>query len=122
MSSPNPYLGSLILLVLASCQDKPLADLSGIRGAWSSQDSRYEGRFFELTEEKLVIGTGEGDASVFEVESVTREPIGAATYHYEINYVFPTGEGGIFVIEHSETEDAVRFSNQRNLIWKRKNT
>ena len=113
------YWASGLLLLVAACREPPSADFSVVYGPWATSDARYEGRFFELSADELVLGLGEEGSEICRIGVVERAELDPDTDRYDVSYVLPNGEAGVFSFEHSRTNDFIQFSNQKGLLWNR---
>lgn len=118
-------LFSVLLMLLgaaAGCGavDEIIPLPSALEGTWTTDDERYEGRFFELTRTSVVIGTGDGRASSYPIAAVilTDDEQGRAIHVVEyldgamthtMAFYFSTAEPG----------GTVRMKNQPTIVWRK---
>ncbi len=92
-----------------------------VLGTWSTTESRYADRAFEIRKESLVFYIGEGDSTVHSIEEVEVDDLGGPmllTVHYadeagpnQFSFYYDPASGGI-----------IRFKNQRHMKWNRRST
>ena len=108
------------LLACAGCSRNTQSMLPRqLTGFWTTDSPRYQGRFLELYQTFVIIGTGPGEPpSVQMIDKVKTEPKGNGTVltiystdpsgaHYELGLQFSPANGG-----------ELRLRNQ-NHVWKR---
>lgn len=90
-------------------------------GTWTTDDARYEGRFFELTPTTLVIGTGEGRATSYSIAALhlTQDEQGRDVHR--VDYVDAgTTHSMAFYFSAAEPGGAVRMQNQPTIVWRKR--
>ena len=112
----------IMLGVVAGCGpvDQVIPMPSPLVGTWTTDDARYEGRFFELTRTALVIGTGDGRAKRYPIATVllTDDEQGRAVHVVE--YVDgATTHSMAFYFSSAEPEGTVRMKNQPTIVWRK---
>jgi hypothetical protein len=89
-----------------------------VLGTWTTTESRYADRAFEIRQDTLVIFVGDGDSTVHPIDDVEIEDLGGPlllTVHY-------ADEGGPnrFAFYYDPVDGGlIRFKNQRHMKWNR---
>lgn len=89
-------------------------------GTWSTDDARYEGRFFEISPTTLVIGTGDGRATSYSVTALylTQDEQGRDVHR--VDYVDAgTTQSMAFYFSATEPGGALRMRNQPTIVWRK---
>jgi len=88
-----------------------------LAGTWRSQDSSYADRFIQITEEQLILGTGEGLPNVFYIKDFRQQAAGSRiewTFYCEIS----RGERFELTILYSpEPEAVLQLKNTPDVHW-----
>ncbi|UCD25760.1 MAG: hypothetical protein JSW51_07565 [Gemmatimonadota bacterium] len=97
-------------------QHGPIPD--EVLGTWTTTESRYADRAFDIQKETLVLFIGDGDSTVHAIEDVEIEDLGGPlllTVHYsdeegpnKFAFYYDPVDGGL-----------IRFKNQRHMKWNR---
>lgn len=90
-----------------------------ILGIWVTDDPRYEGRGFDLSNDNVVLHLGEGLTSSHEIRSIRRLQVGDS-WDYEITYASPDGDQTLDFFVHPG--GILRLKNPPDVIWRRPDT
>jgi hypothetical protein len=111
----------LACLVLPGCRAPgPSAPPAEIQGAWETEHPKYADRSFEIRKDRLVLGTGRGQAATYHIRAVTLESdnVGPLT---TITYADAEGVENVFAFYYYPTGGGViRLKNQWDIPWNRK--
>ena len=94
-------------------------------GVWETSDSKYEGCYFEVTEDEINFKDIEGDVNFFKITKIEAEEDPdedfvtyiityadlAEELDYELSILYFPGEEG-----------TIRFKNQTNIVWVKSET
>lgn len=88
-------------------------------GTWKRADSKYERTFLELTQEKIIFGTLEGEVNAHTIKKITKEKVpGTEEILYTVSYVNIEGKELKFPFYFNpENGGSVRFQNQPEVVW-----
>jgi len=115
-------LAMAILAPILGCRapQEPAVVPADLHGVWKTTDSRYEGRFFELTVNTVTLGTGEDRQETYPIRTVeTRRETRATAY--ALTYMNPAEGAADTLVLHYEPRDGgvIRFGNQPNVEWRK---
>ena len=86
-------------------------------GVWKTTSPRYEDRFFEISEDLIVFGTGGRNTEAHRILSI-REALEDERLLYAISYESAEGEEyGFFFYYDPAGSGVIRFKNQQNMAW-----
>ena len=86
-------------------------------GVWKTTSPRYEDRFFEISEDLIVLGTGGRNTEAHRILSI-REALEDERLLYAISYESAEGEEyGFFFYYDPAGSGVIRFKNQQNMAW-----
>ena len=90
-------------------------------GIWTTNDPRYEDRYFELTTEAtMIVGTGEGNSDTYIITNIESVTVSALT-DYTLSYFKNAGNEYKFRFRYDPFDNGIiRFVNQKALKWRRK--
>jgi len=104
------------LLTVISCSES-MPFPQELSGTWRSHDPSYEDRYLQISEEQLVLGTGEGLPNIFYIKDFRRQTAGDGvewTFYCEIN----RGETFELTILYFPGPEAVlQFKNTPGVHW-----
>ncbi len=89
-------------------------------GKWTTSESRYQDRFFEITKETLVYGLGGDKEDVYLISSM-KESLEGNNILYTINY--KNTDGLKFTQSfyyHPENGGAIQLKHQEHIKWTKK--
>ncbi len=111
----------LLLVLTAGCDEPALEEVpTELIGRWTTTDARYAGRAFEITPEVFFLGQGDDlfvSYSILRIRIIVskdRDPVHSVEYRDEagdetsFNFYVSDEEGG-----------TIRFTNQREMVWRR---
>ena len=86
-------------------------------GVWKTTSPRYEDRFFEISEDLIVFGTGGRNTEAHPILSI-REALEDERLLYAISYESAEGEEyGFFFYYDPAGSGVIRFKNQQDMAW-----
>ena len=86
-------------------------------GVWKTTSPRYEDRFFEISEDLIVFGTGGRNTEAHRILSI-REALEDERLLYAISYESAEGEEyGFFFYYDPAGSGVIRFKNQQDMAW-----
>ena len=120
------FLVVFIILTLLggySCK-KELIVADELLGVWVTSDPKYEGCYFEVTEDEIVIKDIEEDVNFFKITKIEAEQDPNEDF---ITYIITHAdqEGLPFelsVLYFPGEEGTIRFKNQTNIVWVKSET
>ncbi len=107
-----------LLTLIVGCQsrkDKNVPD--ALVGVWKTSTAKYADRFFEITKDVIIFGTGDGNSNLHLIDNIDtlRED---QTILYTITYLNPEGQPYNFSFYYDPAHDGViRFKNQKQIAW-----
>jgi hypothetical protein len=107
----------LALMTLLSCSRAP-APAGQLIGVWKTDDPKYADRFFEITRENIIFGTGGDSSSTHRIVDLEQEQEDGAVL-YAIHYLNEDGQEYKLALRYIPSTGAVRFGNQRQFEWTR---
>lgn len=123
-------LSSAVLAALVCCQSSDETVPEDLLGVWvmsraisprNSKAERYADRFFEIAEEHLVFGTGNGNSdkyAIWNIEQAPGEKEDRILYH--IYYFNTTGDEYKFSFYYDPAGGGeIVFANQQSMVWTR---
>lgn len=112
------FLLWLILTLVAACApEKKTSVPDHLIGLWKTAAPKYSGRFFRITAEGIVFGTGEGRSEIHTVVGV-KEKKEEGKDAYIITYLSEEGqEYRLSVYMDPTREGVMRFKNQPGILW-----
>lgn len=120
MKSRRALLALALLTAMLGCtpgHEKTVPQ--DLLGVWTTSEPKYADRFFELTKDAIIFGTGGDNFEVYSVESVerTRDEEGLV---YNIRYLNHVGQPYAFSIYYDPSNRGViRFKHQKHFAWTR---
>ena len=86
-------------------------------GLWSTTDSRYADRAFEIKKDSLILHTGGGSLTLHSIRRVklVRDD---STSLYLVDYLSDE-DVYTFSFYHDRVTDTIRFQNQKEIVWRR---
>jgi hypothetical protein len=108
-------------LIFISCTGKHTDIPEDLIGIWTTSESRYADRFFEITKERLIYGLGGDKKDIYSVSSI-EESLEGSNIIYTINckntdgfkftrsFYYESADGGV-----------IRFKNQKQVKWTKVN-
>lgn len=121
MKSRRTFLALVFLVTIFGCQsgsENAIPDV--LLGVWKTSEPKYADRFFELKKDEIIFGIGGDEANTYRVASVekTHDEEGLL---YNIFYLNPEGQQYTFSIYFDpRNQGVIRFKNQKQFIWMRK--
>ncbi|MCZ6479433.1 MAG: hypothetical protein V3U42_06750 [candidate division NC10 bacterium] len=118
MTSTRIFIAMVLLATIMGCQsqkDNPLP--ANLLGVWKTSEPKYADRFFELTKDAIIFGTGGDNVDTYPIASIerTRDEEGLL---YNIHYLNREGQQYTFSIYYDSTNHGViRFKNQKHFTW-----
>ncbi len=117
--------GLLVMAILASilgcrASQEPAIVPTELHGLWTTTDSRYENRSFELRADTIALATGEKEHTSHPIQKFERiQEKGTTVYSLTygnvgegvtdtLSFYYDPREGGV-----------ITFKNQRNVAWKK---
>ncbi len=118
IQSISILLAFAILTTPAACQfRKSTAVPDDLVGVWTTTDPKYADRFLELTKDRILFGTGEGNVDTHPIVNIEQAREEKHTL-YTISYATPGGREATFSFYHDPADDGViRFKNQQHIAW-----
>jgi len=112
----------LLLCTTAACtagarEEVPLP--AGLIGRWATDAPQYADRYFDLSADTLVIGTGPATSETYDVTRVWRE-VNDDGVLYTVEYSDDAGEEydiGFYFDTAAGSE--LRMRNQPNVVWRK---
>jgi hypothetical protein len=116
------FIPIAILTVLLGCRasKEPVVVPSELHGIWKTEDSRYEGRSFELRADTIILALGEEGKESYPIETLEkrqelRGTLYVLTYR---NLIEGFSDSLLFYFEPREG-GLIRFKNQMEIEWKK---
>lgn len=111
-------LAILIIAFFHGCVKKAVFPDEMI-GTWKRADSEYERTFLELTQEKIIFGTLEGEVNAHTIKKIKKEKVpGTEEILCTVTYVNIEGKKFKFPFYFNpENGGSVRFQNQPEVVW-----
>lgn len=111
-------LAILMITFLYGCVKKAVFP-DGMIGTWKRADSKYERTFLELTQEKIIFGTLEGEVNAHTIKKIKKEKVpGTEEILYTVTYENIEGKEFKFPFYFNpENGGSVRFQNQPEVVW-----
>ena len=78
--------------------------------------SSYENRFFEISEDLVVFGTGGGNTETYRISSIREVPDDDGLL-YTLSYYADGDEHGFFFYYDPADGGVIRFKNQLDMAW-----
>ena len=113
-------MGILISLVSCMAADELVSVPPTIRGVWTTTDSRYAGRTFEIADGRITLATSGEQKDTYPIHRLARRPSGR-DFLYELTYR-NLGDNitDTLVLRYEGREGGViRFKNQPHIEWRR---
>lgn len=115
-------LATLLLVVLCSpvLQSPPPTTAfapSEITGTWVAEGEGYEGRFFALTSDQLLLGLSTTASSAFPLKAVIERDLPTAARVFELQYASTDGLQSMAI--HLHPDGTLRLRNPSNVVWRR---
>ncbi len=87
-------------------------------GVWRTRSPDYENRFFEISEDLIVFGTGGGNRETYSISSIREAPDDNGLL-YTLSYYATAGEDkhGFFFYYDAAGGGVIRFKNQQEMAW-----
>jgi hypothetical protein len=119
---PTPTLIAVTCLVLLmGCEPRSPSLPDNLIGVWRTSDPKYAGRFLQLTQDRVIFGTGAGSVSIHPIRKIARAPR-ADGILYAIIYTNDDGqEYRLSFVHDLEHGGVIWFKNQKDILWKRAN-
>jgi hypothetical protein len=115
-------IGFIILALLGgnSCK-KELAVPDELLGVWETSEPKYEGCYFEVTKDEIIIKDIEEDINFFKITKIEAEEDPEENFvTYIITHAYPEGPPfELSFLYFPGEEDTIRFKNQTNIVWVR---
>lgn len=115
------FVLSLVTIVTNSCQPTNMNEIpEGIFGKWVTTNPYYKDRYFILSEERVVFGTGNGQYSDFKVAKILPE-IKPPKSLYTVVFVDDDGNTykRAFYYHRFDNGEFLMFKNQENIPWQK---
>lgn len=111
----------LLLVLTAGCEEPALEEVpTDLIGRWTTTDSRYADRAFEITPERFYLGQGDDlfvAYPILRIRIIRRK--NQAPVH-SVEYRDESGDESLFQFYVSDEEGGtIRFTNQREMVWRR---
>ncbi len=109
-----------ILLACVGCNNNSHQFLPDeLSGFWTTNDSRYQGRFIELSNAYVIVGPGDGSADVQRITDVKSVASGS-----DITYTIASKDTNgadtqLVLVFENVNGGQFELGNQRGMIWKR---
>ncbi|MFQ5897231.1 MAG: hypothetical protein ACE5JN_03200 [Candidatus Methylomirabilia bacterium] len=118
MKSSRIIVAVAILTTLSGCQFGQHTTVpDDLIGVWKTSAPKYADRFFEITKDTIIFGTGNGNTTVHPIWKIETARDSYDTL-YTISYVALEGEVYNFSFYHALTGGGViRFKNQKQMTW-----
>ncbi len=109
----------LTLTLLIACQkDYERGSYPDIIATWKTEDPKYADRFFQITDEHIIFGTGHSTSEINTITAIHAKSIAALTV-YEISYSdFEDNNSSIAIIVNPKKE-TMTLQNQPNIFWRK---
>ena len=109
----------ILFLFSASACKKKLVVPAELLGIWKTADSKYEGCFFEIKEDSLVIKTIEGSVDLNTITSLKKNKKLSTEErsYYIILYTTPEKVENELSIYYYPNKKVIRFVNQEEITW-----
>jgi hypothetical protein len=118
-------IGVIILSLLGgnSCK-KELIVPEELSGVWVTSAPKYEGCYFEVTSDEIIIKDKEEEVNFFEITKIEAEKNPDENFiNYIITYVDLGGRPfEMSVLYFPAEEGTIRFKHQKNIVWVRSET
>lgn len=110
----------VIILIFSACQYEQKITVPGeLVGVWKTMEPKYAGSFFEVTEDKIIIGTVEGEKNSSVIKTIGRKAIGSEEIIlYTIHYGNSEEENiKLSILYNPANNGTIRFQNQDRIVW-----
>ena len=98
-------------------KETPIPD--DVLGVWTTSESRYADRSFELTKDLIIFGTGTTSYDSVSISKIEKEDQGSKRL-YVIYYDTIEGDEQQFSFYYAPIDGgAIRIKNQENIVWER---
>lgn len=112
---------AILLIVFAyQCKKVIIVVPDELVGIWKTTEPKYRGSFFELTNERIIIGTIQGQVDSNMIKKIEKEEIPSEKrILYSIFYSDPQGLESKFFIYYYPSNHEIRFKNQQQFAWRK---
>ncbi len=110
----------IVILLFSACQyEQRTTAPDELVGVWKTMEPKYAGSFFEFTENKIIIGTVEGEKISSVIKTVGKKAIGSEeNILYTIHYGNSEEENITLSILYNPADNGtIRFQNQNRIVW-----
>lgn len=109
------------LCLMAACGSRDDGLPSELVGRWSTDHTRYAGRFLTLTAETICFGASEAEITPYPIDEVHQTRVGNEM-KVEIAYREPTGDISYFRIRYEFSDRSVQFVTRPGVVWRKLGT
>lgn len=90
-------------------------------GVWKTSTFKYKNTYFELTKNRIIFKTIEGDVNIHPIAKVDKEEVAKDEWIlYTIHYITPELKEVEFPFYyHALNNGRIIFKNQSNLVWRK---
>lgn len=108
----------LAIVIMTGCGQKA-SFTDEMIGTWKRSDAEYKGAFFELTADKIIIGTLKGEISAYTIKNIRKEKVsGSEEILYNVTYADLDGSEFKFPFYFDPKNGGkIRLQNQPEIIW-----
>lgn len=110
----------VIILIFSACQyEQKTTAPDELVGVWKTMEPKYAGSFFEFTEDKIIIGTVEGDKISSVIKTIGRKDIGSeGIILYTIHYGNSEEENiTLSILYDPANNGTIKFQNKNRIVW-----
>ncbi len=110
----------IVILLFSACQyEQKTTAPDELVGVWKTMEPKYAGSFFEFTEDKIIIGTVEGDKISSDIKTVGRKDVRSeGIILYTIHYGNSEEENiTLSILYDPANNGTIRFQNQDRIVW-----
>ena len=119
----NKKLSTYVLLTLLACVGCSSTNSKTIPkqlvGLWTTDAPRYRGRFLELHEAYIIVGTGDGAADMQRVSHVESKAADYGTIYTIYSKDAEDMENQLSIIFKNDDGGQLYLANQNEMIWKK---
>ena len=110
----------IVILLFSACQyEQKTTAPDELVGVWKTMGPKYAGSFFEFTEDKIIIGTVEGDKISSDIKTIGRKDVKSeGIILYTIHYGNSEEENiTLSILYDPANNGTIRFQNQDRIVW-----
>jgi hypothetical protein len=110
----------VIILIFSACQfEQKITVPDELVGVWKTMEPKYTGTSFEFTEDKIIIGTVEGEKNSSVIKNIGRKDIRSeGIILYTIHYGNSEEENiTLSILYDPANNGTIRFQNQDRIVW-----